>query len=283
MARLSVAQGPCSAVPPNVHGCHYAFQKFPFFCVTLYQRSFVKTQNTVIPRLTKIIRSGVTFVSRNVFISAPGMARSFVFAALCQRAHPLKHSLAESEKQRKNLRQPKNSLAGSLVSRGITVQFCGVVTELHYITACTRIILQSSSTKHYKQQCTQAAATQLTALFHVRVCAHISKMTSPLKLISPTNVMRENTQICLFKFVSYRPKQLVFRSLNTKDKGTWAHVSLQCLDSRKQLYMHTDAYYDIRHSTGSTVFNMLFLCYITQYSLRTTMTIHRHNVCRRVR
>ena len=49
------------------------------------------------------------------------MARPFMFAALCQRAHPLKHSLAESKKQRKNLRQPKNLLAGSLVSRDITV------------------------------------------------------------------------------------------------------------------------------------------------------------------
>jgi len=36
MARLSVAQGPCSAVLPTVHGCHYAFKKFLFFCVTLY-------------------------------------------------------------------------------------------------------------------------------------------------------------------------------------------------------------------------------------------------------
>ena len=34
-ARLSVARGTCSAVLPTVHGCHYAFQKFPFFCVTL--------------------------------------------------------------------------------------------------------------------------------------------------------------------------------------------------------------------------------------------------------
>ena len=39
-----------------------------------------------------------------------GMARPFMFAALCQRVHPLKHSLAEStfasrvQKQRKNLR-----------------------------------------------------------------------------------------------------------------------------------------------------------------------------------
>jgi len=34
MARLFVTQGPCSAVLPTVHGCHYAFQKFPFFCIT---------------------------------------------------------------------------------------------------------------------------------------------------------------------------------------------------------------------------------------------------------
>jgi len=31
MAMLSVAQGHCSALLPTVHGCHYAFQKFPFF------------------------------------------------------------------------------------------------------------------------------------------------------------------------------------------------------------------------------------------------------------
>jgi len=34
IAGLSVAQGPCSAVLPTVHGCHYAFQKIPF-CVYL--------------------------------------------------------------------------------------------------------------------------------------------------------------------------------------------------------------------------------------------------------
>jgi hypothetical protein len=32
MARLSVAEGPCSALLTTVHGCHYAFQKFTFFC-----------------------------------------------------------------------------------------------------------------------------------------------------------------------------------------------------------------------------------------------------------
>ena len=40
MARLSVAQRSCSAVLPTVHGCHYPFQKFPFFCVTLYVTVF---------------------------------------------------------------------------------------------------------------------------------------------------------------------------------------------------------------------------------------------------
>jgi len=41
------------------------------------------------------------------------MVRPFMFAALCQRAHPLEHSLAESEKQRKK----KSSLAEKFVSR----------------------------------------------------------------------------------------------------------------------------------------------------------------------
>jgi hypothetical protein len=55
------------------------------------------------------------------------MARPFMFAALCYRAHPLKHSLAESifvsrvRKTAKNSSLAEKSLAGSLVSRGITV------------------------------------------------------------------------------------------------------------------------------------------------------------------
>ena len=45
MARLSVAQGPCSAVLQTVHGYHYAFQKFPFFvspyiCNSMYSRLY---------------------------------------------------------------------------------------------------------------------------------------------------------------------------------------------------------------------------------------------------
>jgi Zn ribbon nucleic-acid-binding protein len=39
MARLSVAQGPFLAVLPTVHGCHYAFQKFPMYYVTLYNEN----------------------------------------------------------------------------------------------------------------------------------------------------------------------------------------------------------------------------------------------------
>ena len=45
-----------------------------------------------------------------------------MFAALCYRAHPLKHSLAESIfVSRVQKTAKKSSLAGSLVSRGITV------------------------------------------------------------------------------------------------------------------------------------------------------------------
>jgi len=36
MASLSVSQSRCSAVLPTLHGCHYAFQMFPFFCFILY-------------------------------------------------------------------------------------------------------------------------------------------------------------------------------------------------------------------------------------------------------
>jgi hypothetical protein len=104
--------------------------------------------NTVMPRLTKIIRSGITFVSRNVIKSEAAyiirrltsrcldrkqssrvggsplcdVVNSFLCHTHTDRkdkllecpdrsclllyvsAHPIKHSLAESEKQRKNLR-----------------------------------------------------------------------------------------------------------------------------------------------------------------------------------
>ena len=47
------------------------------------QLTDIVTNNTLIPRLTTIIRSGITFVSRSVFISAPGMAQPFKLAVLC--------------------------------------------------------------------------------------------------------------------------------------------------------------------------------------------------------
>ena len=52
------------------------------------------------------------------------MARPFMFATLCERAHPLKHSLAESifvSRVRKTAK--KIFVSRSLVSRGITVFF----------------------------------------------------------------------------------------------------------------------------------------------------------------
>jgi len=36
MSENYVAQGPSFAVLPTVHGYHYAFKKFQFFCVILY-------------------------------------------------------------------------------------------------------------------------------------------------------------------------------------------------------------------------------------------------------
>jgi len=42
MARLSVPQGPCSAVLPTVLGRHYAFQKFPFIVPPFIQISWLR-------------------------------------------------------------------------------------------------------------------------------------------------------------------------------------------------------------------------------------------------
>jgi hypothetical protein len=113
----------------------------------------------VIPRLTKIIRSGVTFVSRNVMLSGVSLlvvsnvnkpvglvglpyvmwsAHFFVTHIQTEKISswngPTVHVccfmlprvstttfVSRVRKQRKNLRYTKNSLAGSLVSRGITV------------------------------------------------------------------------------------------------------------------------------------------------------------------
>ena len=57
----------------------------------------------------------------------------FMFAALCQRAHRLKHSLAESEKQRK-----KSSLAEKFVSR-VTRQSRYHCIQLHKWSRATTV------------------------------------------------------------------------------------------------------------------------------------------------
>jgi len=77
-----------------IYGCMFCmflftFVNYVFLLLCLYiltvmfMYSYCYVLYTVIPRLTKIIRSGITFISRNVFISATGMARLFTFAALC--------------------------------------------------------------------------------------------------------------------------------------------------------------------------------------------------------
>jgi hypothetical protein len=75
-----------------------------------------------------------------------------MFAALCLRAHPLKHSLAESilvsrvRKQRKKSSLAEKSLAGSLVSRGITI--------LYYLGLCKYTFAQRRNrlTAHFLER-----------------------------------------------------------------------------------------------------------------------------------
>ena len=86
-----------------------------------------------------------------------------MFSALCQGAHPLKHSLAESifvsrvqKNSERNLRQPKISLARSLVSRGITVihfskyllTFRGNIASTCHKTNTKTELYKHTKTKH---------------------------------------------------------------------------------------------------------------------------------------
>jgi len=77
------------------------------------------------------------------------MARPFMFAALCWRVHPLKHSLAEStfvSRVQKTVKKifvsRKNSLAGLLISRGITVYF---------VTPRIRVLLENKTVIYFSQ------------------------------------------------------------------------------------------------------------------------------------
>jgi len=66
MAKLSVAQGPCSAVLPTVHDCHYAFQNFRFFCVTLYIRGCVSLNSS---KCEKRFRQNMCRKSKHILCS----------------------------------------------------------------------------------------------------------------------------------------------------------------------------------------------------------------------
>ena len=127
--------------------------------LTLKTMGTPNNRTTVIPRLTKIIRSGIVFVSRKVMLSGVSLlavsnvnnpvglvglpyvrwsAHFFVTHIQTEKisswngptVHVCCFMLARAStktfvtrvrKQRKNLPWLKNSLAGSLVSRGITV------------------------------------------------------------------------------------------------------------------------------------------------------------------
>ena len=122
-----------------------------FFKVVQRQQSV--HNNTVIPRLTKIIRSEITFVRRNLcqpkrvhfsywngptvrvccFMLARASTKTFVSRVRIRQPSPKKKTAG------KNVRQPKNSLAGSLVSRGISVVLKPkVVNSIHSPTECSK-------------------------------------------------------------------------------------------------------------------------------------------------
>ncbi|GFW45561.1 hypothetical protein TNCV_3245011 [Trichonephila clavipes] len=44
MAKYLPTQVHCPVGLPPAHGCHYAFQKFPFFCATLEKKTRTKPQ-----------------------------------------------------------------------------------------------------------------------------------------------------------------------------------------------------------------------------------------------
>ena len=80
----------------------------------------------------------------------PGMARTFMFAALCQHAHPLKHSLAQSKKQRKNLRQQGHSLPEVSLYQVSEHTVC-VVSSVH--SSLSGLWLQKCCFRCYHNSC----------------------------------------------------------------------------------------------------------------------------------
>ena len=71
---------------------------------------------------------------------APGMARPFMFAALCQRAHPLKHSLAESILVSRVTRQPRyHCTADCAATKVIAVLFSQGVWDSRCLLRIVRL------------------------------------------------------------------------------------------------------------------------------------------------
>ena len=73
------------------------------------------------PKLSELLSWNGPTVHVCRFMLARASTKTFVSRIHIRQPNP--YSLAESKKQRKNLRQPKNSLAVSLASRDITVVY----------------------------------------------------------------------------------------------------------------------------------------------------------------
>ena len=91
MATLSVAQGPCSAVLPTLHGCHYAFQKFPFFCVTLYVPESVQTDrehtHSRIAWVPPTVTQGMKLLGCETLTTHPSLVRGQEYVEVFHHSH----------------------------------------------------------------------------------------------------------------------------------------------------------------------------------------------------
>ena len=87
--------------------------------------SLLKEKSKICPKLTETLSWNGPTVHVCCFMLARASTKTLV-----SRIHIRQPSPKNSEK---NLRQPKNSLAGSLVSRGITVYYCAQLLTFHVL------------------------------------------------------------------------------------------------------------------------------------------------------
>jgi len=94
MARLSVAQGPFSAVLPTVHGCHYAFQKFPFFlCHPVLMHSVetwptdLQKQAMLLEILLQNLLSYAVVISQKVLRKSEWSIHIVKYVSICKEVH----------------------------------------------------------------------------------------------------------------------------------------------------------------------------------------------------